>query len=612
MTERNMQHQAAVHGGASATYGYSPASEAPPPATRLLDLPPALLDDIACRVMQLQARGGTLSLTCRAFSKANLLHAPALHIQLESQRRDRLLTPRVVAALKARTCKLALTLEQQQFQDSRQYIRLLTEVLKKLASCSAVVVCKLCTRKGPSLYRDERCKRLSCSPDLAQHLMDSFPSLTSLSLHNYAIPCSDLASLLSHPPLALQLQQLDLSSTTILQPEQPEPAVPAIAQLSPQLSLQLQQLDLSSTIITHAEQPEPGAATLSNLFHASRLKQLSLLISGMAPLPNLQPLSQHLTQLCLMLQSGVGLDEFTAPLQPLAQLQVLTISDIYRVEGLPGLLQVLPRLHTLQLPDANVRKQEQLDILLAATQLTSIQLGCLDGLTSSRADVPCSWQRLELIERVGWKAITYLPLHSLSQPLVLGKLDISVRDIPDPEMAAALHLLAEAITVPVHIWQLVLKMRSDDSVRVTTPALLQQQRVDLAQLVALLQPLQCCGKVEVSGLHEVTAADVLALAPLCRDCAHFVLSGGSVKPSLEFWHQLVQLMPAVQEVEFTHVEGCVSAAMHESLQLMAQQPWARWLDITLQDHRTAPKPPAYWRSVSWVKANVFKVTVLGM
>ncbi|GFH28401.1 hypothetical protein HaLaN_26881 [Haematococcus lacustris] len=64
---------------------------------------------------------------------------------LESQRYDRLLTPRVVAALKARTCKLALTLEQQQGQDSRQYIRLMTEVLKKLASCAAVEVCKLCT-----------------------------------------------------------------------------------------------------------------------------------------------------------------------------------------------------------------------------------------------------------------------------------------------------------------------------------------------------------------------------------------------------------------------------------------------------------------------------------
>ncbi|KAJ9532843.1 hypothetical protein QJQ45_010943 [Haematococcus lacustris] len=547
--------------------------------TSLLGLPAALLEDIARRAIQLGAGGGTLAFVCRAFSKTNLLHAPALHIQLESQRYDRLLTPRVVAALKARTCKLALTLEQQQGQDSRQYIRLMTEVLKKLASCAAVEVCKLCTSKGPPLRRDECYKPLSCSPDLAQCLVVSFPGLTSLSLNNYAIPCSDLASLLSHPQLSLQLQQLDLSSSTILQPKR----------------------------------PEPGAATLDNLLHASRLKQLSLLISGMAGeglnkpfLPNLQPLSQHLTQLCLMLQSGVGLDKFTAPLQPLAQLQVLTISFIYRVEGLPGLLQALPRLHTLQLPDANVRKQEQLDTLLAATQLTSIQLGCLDGLTSSRAGVPCSWQRLELTERVGWKAITYLPLRSLTQPLVLGTLECHVRDIPDPEVAAALHLLAEAITVPVQIMELAVNMRSPDCLEVITPALLQQQGMDLTELVALLQPLQCCGKVEVRGLHEVTAADVLALAPLCRDCTHFALSGGSVKPSLEFWHQLVQLMPAVKKVTFIRVEGCVSAAMHESLQLMA-----RWLDITLQNHYNAPKPPAYWRAGSWAKAGVFKVTVLG-
>ncbi|KAJ9531351.1 hypothetical protein QJQ45_006799 [Haematococcus lacustris] len=109
----------------------------------------------------------------------------------------------------------------------------------------------------------------------------------------------------------------------------------------------------------------------------------------------------------------------------------------------------------------------------------------------------------------------------------------------------------------------------------------QQQRVDLAQLVALLQPLQCCDEVLVSHLHGVTAADVLALAPLCRDCTHFDLEEGSVEPSLEFWHQLVQLMPAVQEVTFNDVKGSFSAAMHESLQLMAEQPWARWLDITI-------------------------------
>ncbi|GFH07048.1 hypothetical protein HaLaN_01792, partial [Haematococcus lacustris] len=348
--------------------------------------------------------------------------------------------------------------------------------------------------------------------------MDSFPSLTSLSLHNYATPCSGLASLLAHPALSLQLQQLDLTGTTILQ----------------------------------AKRPKPGAATLANLFHASRLKQLRLLTKKMVGeakllLPNLQPLSQYLTQLCLQQPkgSGVGLDKFTAPLQPLAQLQVLKISCIHRLEGLPGLLQALPRLHTLQLPDAAVKGQEQMDALLAATQLTSIQLSSLKGLTSSCADVPCSWQRLELTGRVGWMTLTYLPLHSLSQALVLGHLGIRARDNPD--VAAALHLLAEAITVPVQIMELAVNMRSPDYLEVITPELLQQQGVDLAQLVALLQPLQCCGKVNVRGLYEVTAADVLALAPLCWDCTHFALHGGSMEPSLQFWRQLVQLMPAVQK-----------------------------------------------------------------
>ncbi|KAJ9520387.1 hypothetical protein QJQ45_000129 [Haematococcus lacustris] len=109
---------------------------------------------------------------------------------------------------------------------------------------------------------------------------------------------------------------------------------------------QLQQLDLSSTTITHAEQPEPGAVTMANLFHASKLKQLSLLIANRADgenkslLPKLQPLSHHLTQLCIQQREGMewGLGDFTAALQPLAQLQVLTISCIYLLEALPGLL----------------------------------------------------------------------------------------------------------------------------------------------------------------------------------------------------------------------------------------------------------------------------------
>ncbi|KAL6758405.1 hypothetical protein V8C86DRAFT_2595627 [Haematococcus lacustris] len=247
-----------------------------------------------------------------------ILH-PEQRCWLDSQGCDQFLTPRVVAALQARTCKLALTLEQQRAQSSRQYIRLLSEILRELASCAAVKACKLGTSKGPS-----PCHDMHCSPDLAQHLMDSFPGLTSLALHGYYIHCSSLACLLSHP----------------------------------RLSLQLQQFDLNGTIITQPKRPKPRAATLDSLFYGVKLQQLSLLVTKKAVgedkpfLPDLRPLSQHLTQLCLQQREGVKwhLDKYTAVLQPLAQLQVLTVSHIYHLQGLPGLLQALPRLHTLQLP----------------------------------------------------------------------------------------------------------------------------------------------------------------------------------------------------------------------------------------------------------------------
>ncbi|KAJ9533913.1 hypothetical protein QJQ45_027002 [Haematococcus lacustris] len=528
--------------------------------TSLLDLPPPLMDDIASRATLLDA-GEALSVTCRAFSKTNLLHAPALHIQLDSQRCDQFLTPRVVAALQARTCKLVLTLEQQRAQSSRQYTRLLTEVLKKLASCVAVEACKLGTAQGPSLHPH---KPLGCSPDLAQHLMVSFPSLTSLSLHNCAIPCSGLSSLLSHPRLSLQLQQLDLSSTNILQ----------------------------------AKWPEPGAPTLATLFHASRLKQLSLLIDNRAEgenkplLPNLQPLSQHLTQLCIQQREGVvwGLDEFTAALQPLAQLQVLTISSLYHLQGLAGLLQALPQLHTLQLPHAAIRGEEQLDILLAATQLTSIQLSSSQDLGSSRADVPCSWKRLELTGYVDCSSAAYLPLHTLTQPLVVGELFISTDEDDDCDLvAAAVHNLTQACKVPVRIEVLRLSM----FVMPDSPAMAAQQQEDLKQLVAALQALKHCNWGMVSVTHmDMGAADVATLAPLCQGCTRLEFSDGSLTPSLEFWHQLVQHMPTVTHLTFTDADGSASAAMCESLQLMTQQPWARWLDICIS------RPSGSYRSSS--------------
>ncbi|KAJ9521660.1 hypothetical protein QJQ45_008996 [Haematococcus lacustris] len=526
------------------------------PGTSLLDLPAALLDDVARRAIQLGA-GETLSLSCGAFSKTNLLHAPALYIQLDSQRRDQLLTPRVVAALQARTCKLALTLEQQQAQHTRQYIMLLIELLQKLASCAAVEDCKLRITQGPSL---SPCTPLDFSPSVAQCLTDSFPSLTSLSLHGYAIPCSGLSALLSHPRLSQHLQHLDLSSTTILQPKG----------------------------------PEPGAATLANLFHASRLKQLSLLIKWVDDevgpiLPNLQPLSQHLTQLCLMQQMCVAwlFDNFIAALQPLAQLQVLTIHGIYSLEGLPGLLQALPQLNTLRLPCATVMAQEQLDTLLAATQLTSLQLALLGGLTSSRANVPCSWQRLERTGYLDCSAAAYLPLHSLTQPLVLGALHVGTEGVDRELVAVAVQNLTKACYVSVRIKELHLYMAHANMAA--------QQHEEVQRLVAVLQALKHCSweMVCLARLH-VGTADVVTLAPLCQGCTHLKFRYGSVTPSLEFWHQLVQLMPTVTNVVFKHVEMSTSLAMHESLQLMAEQPWARWLDVCISRPLGSPELPACW------------------
>ncbi|KAJ9521656.1 hypothetical protein QJQ45_009003 [Haematococcus lacustris] len=597
MSQRDMQHQDTVDGSASATDGYSSAGQAPPSATRLLDLPPALLDDIACRVMQLGARS-QLPLTCRAFSQARLLHVPALRIQLGRQCCDQLLTPRVLAVLQARKSKLALTLWQPETEDSdsyneqlaptlqlpqteytQDYTELLAHALGKLDNCAAVEVCNLVSS---GLYDPDKRRHLHCPPGLAQQLLGSFPSLTALTLEGLCVSSVALASLLSHPPLALQLQQLDIANVIGQGGDEPGAVVPLFQ------GLQLKQLSMAAILF---EQPGPSL------------------------LPSFQPLAQHLTQLHLESRDITYSDEDLSFLrefmQPLVLLQVLTISNHHGLEGLTELLQALPQLHTLQLPEATVSGQQQLNTLLAATQITSLQLCQVRKIDTSYADAPCSWQRLEL-QRIDWETIAYLPLHSLSQPLVLGTLEMSVKDISECKVAAALHFLAQAIKVPVKVKDVRLTMMSPEQqerLGVITPALLQQQRVDLAQLVAMLQPLQCCGKVKVNDVHEVTAADVAALAPLCRDCTHFQLYGGSIKPSLEFWRQLVQLMPAVQEVTFLLTKECYCAAMHDSLQLMAEQLWARQLHVIISYTFNAPEPPACWQAGSWSKAGVFKLSL---
>ncbi|KAJ9506818.1 hypothetical protein QJQ45_008977 [Haematococcus lacustris] len=489
--------------------GVNFAAVAPPPAASLLGLPTSLLDDILRRALQ-HGAGEALSLSCRALSETRLLHAPSFRIKLDNRQCDQLLTPRITAALRARTDKLTLILEEPAKSSGKG---LLCQVLARLGCCPAVESCRLGNNEFIWSLRP-----LDCTPCLTQHLVDSFPSLNALSLHGYSITCSGLASLLAHPQLCVQLQQLDLTRTTITQ--QPD---------------------------------QPGAVTLDDLFHGARLKRLSLDVDSLSSVPNMDPLAQHLTH--LRVSDG---RTYTRSVEP----------RVWLADRVPQLLQLLPLLRTLLLPDVIIKGHQEPDALLAATQLTSVQLRGVQGLDHGYSDSPCSWQRLELTGQIEVATAAYLPLHTLTQPPVLGCLDIIHID-SSLLLAAAAHNLTQGGKLLPRFRALNLR--------------LWEEAMTLEQTAALLQPLHdCCwGTVSFKKLEDVSSEHVPAMAALCRGCTHLEFFGGSLGPSLEFWHQLVQLMPSVQHVAFTSTEGLASAAMCECLHLMAEQPWARWLDITI-------------------------------
>ncbi|KAL6746456.1 tRNA synthetases class I-domain-containing protein [Haematococcus lacustris] len=410
----------------------------------------------------------------------------AFRIPLDSQSFSQLLTARFLATLRARTTKLDLSLHQRT-AGSGNYIKELAAVLAKLGVCASVDACKLGSIPAvrhacrPSLRANDSdddsdsdsdsygqaiyggldsdldfptTVDLHCSPNIAQCLLASFPSLTALSLHGYSVTRSGLVSLLSHPQLALQLQQLDLSSATVAKPEQPE---------------------------------QPGAVPPDSLFRGIRLKQLSL------------DIGDRRSRDVVSFLKSLGLPP---------ELEVLTVKGLSCTSGLPLLLPALPRLCSLQLPHAELSIQQDLDALLATTQLTSLQLKSVNCLTDSRAERACSWQRLEVIGALDYTSAAYLPLHSLTQPLLVGKLRFSNYRHYDDEhdkchdyedrgnvrevVAAAVLNLTQACRVPVKIKVLHLGI---DSIHVSTPppewAMVRNKA---GPLVSLVQPL--AGRLE--------------------------------------------------------------------------------------------------------------------
>ncbi|KAL6763861.1 hypothetical protein V8C86DRAFT_84131 [Haematococcus lacustris] len=488
------------------------------PATSLLDLPDALLESIASLAVQLGA-GNALSLACRAFSLVNLQRAPAFHFPLERLRCDQLLTRRAIAALRARNNKLTFAMPHQPRR------ALLTHILAKLGPCAAAESCKL-SYSGPP--RRGRFKALDCSQRLAQHLLGAFPGLTALSLHGFSVSSSGLATLLSHPQLSLQLQQLDLSSTTILQLQQ-----------------------------------QPGALALNSPFHGAGLKQLRLDIACMGQhepnLPDLQPLAQHLTQLHLQSSSRpsrdvMALDLLLDQLLPLAKLQVLTVHGVRRLHGLPELLPALPHLHTLQLPDAYVQGQQQLDALVAATHLQSVHLAAIGGLTSLCVDTPINWQ-LSLAKPMDWVAVL------VPDVVKAARYRFFNRACQSPMTAERLVVFAKCPSAPAAVEAAAAEVVGSRH----SPSAPSPNRRHWEQLVAALQPLPicCAAEVEVVGLYDVSVEDAPVLAALSQGCTQLVFKGGSISPSQEFWRQLVQLMPTLKSITLDSVKSEDSVARIE-------------------------------------------------
>ncbi|KAJ9534480.1 hypothetical protein QJQ45_022167 [Haematococcus lacustris] len=282
------------------------------------------------------------------------------------------------------------------------------------------------------------------------------------------------------------------------------------------------------------------------------------------------------------------------------QLQHLDINTDYVPDGLPGLLGALPKLNSLTLPRVWAIGQGELDAMLAATQLTGITLASVTGLQSSRADSPCNWQRLQFTKGLDVLTAAYLPFHSLTQPLVMRGLDIDLWAVGDEDVdhgdevhlvEAAIHHLTEECKVPVLTDYVQLDcFHADDMSNVDA---------SVQNIQSVLYPLhQPCHVHEImfKGIHGVSASLLPSLAFMCQGCTSLSFIDCTIEPSLSFWHQVVLHMPTIVRVGFNHVPQSISQEMHQSLEAMADEQWARWLDISIEVPFSPPPLPSCWKA----------------
>ncbi|KAJ9532190.1 hypothetical protein QJQ45_003903 [Haematococcus lacustris] len=252
---------------------------------------------------------------------------------------------------------------------------------------------------------------LPWEPELSESLATSFPSVTSLTFHGASISIGDLANAISHPLLLPQLLHLDFRSSSLSHEGQ--------FGSPPFLGSRLQTLKVNGLLVVDGQ---------------------GEFLSGLLPFPT------TLTQLEVKLDHWHEWewDSIAAAVSSLTQLQQLVLYhdnvEDDRVNSefmalLPALAH-LPSLHTLVMYE-DVVGLEQLDALLALTQITSLEVLTFSGLASSRASAACSWRQLRVWD-LDWVTAAYLPLHSLTHPLELkrlvGAVEIGDNEVEEPSL----------------------------------------------------------------------------------------------------------------------------------------------------------------------------------
>ncbi|KAJ9514404.1 hypothetical protein QJQ45_012375 [Haematococcus lacustris] len=369
--------------------------------TQLMDLSWKLLGAV---IDQLHDRDSRLSVfrASKDLARAVLQHTPAVHLTFPTEEQycevtviKKPLAPFLVDALRFRQRPLRLKLEPDRhlllaargrMLAARQVFDATMDAVELCPAVNHLTITALGNMGGISLWK----------PMHNTALVNQFTSLTSLTLgHFITLTASQLHDLVSHQTLSQRLQHLDIRGAHIINPSIP------------------------------------------GLFVGSRLQGLVNYDEAWTCLPHLAPLAPFLTQLTLYDAN----DDHSPASLAAAVVQLTCLRSLHLDTAVACFTDVLPlltsltSLHTLELPRISVAGQEQVDALLAATQITRLQLRKISGMTASKASTACNWQQL-CPKDFDWSTAAYLPLHSLTHPLHILRLDLN-GDTDDQLVAAA-------------------------------------------------------------------------------------------------------------------------------------------------------------------------------